>query len=140
MSATCVEDQDVDAQEDEGLGHRSFGARCKDCGGEDCPCCEVFLEWKADQNHASDYPDEPDYDQDPGPEEDDCYEEDLINLGYDCAEKTRATESIEQLSPIQRENFMKTIWDELGPSAANSFHALDSFLDGYEQYVKEHKS
>ena len=26
--------------------------RCVGCGGEDCVCCEVYLEWKSDQAYS----------------------------------------------------------------------------------------
>ena len=31
-----------------------YGERCEKCSGEDCPCCEVYQEWKADQRAAAD--------------------------------------------------------------------------------------
>ena len=37
----------------------NYGQRCVGCSHEDCPCCEVYLEWAADQR-ADNEPDEMD--------------------------------------------------------------------------------
>ena len=38
----------------------SYGSRCDNCGGEDCVCCEVYLEAMADEHYEREY--QPDYD------------------------------------------------------------------------------
>lgn len=52
-----------------------FGAQCVGCNGEDCPCCEVYLEYQEDmkasgqddgQNYSPDYDwGQHDFDNDP---------------------------------------------------------------------------
>lgn len=33
----------------------SYGSRCNNCGGEDCVCCEVYLEAMADERYEREY-------------------------------------------------------------------------------------
>lgn len=53
---------------------KNYGPQCQGCGGEDCCCCEVWLEAQADARAALDEPDP--IDPDDFPDRDDEDDED----------------------------------------------------------------
>ena len=54
-----------------------YSPRCKDCSGEDCVCCEVYLEEQADRRAEEDHDpmDDMDWDDDGWDIDDDCDKE-----------------------------------------------------------------
>lgn len=134
--STEHEDLSASEEQENDHGHR-YGARCKGCGGEDCPCCEVYLEWKAEQTHDNLYGYEREPDEDDGAS--DAYwesvYEDARNVGYQYAERHEAREEIEQVTDEQCVAFTLALREALGESAVNSSRHMDGFLDGYRQYV-----
>jgi len=64
----------------------NFGKACKSCGGEDCACCEVYLEWKADQRaheKGEDYDPDDWHDEKDDIDEDNPYEENELDYEDD---------------------------------------------------------